>query len=161
MTSIENKIRIARLQEEWSNSLTLYNPAFGLYPKNVAKNCQLMSLKGVSKEEMIKHYYLIAFFASRPFHNIYYAIKQNSLFQAAKDLEVDMTAPDPEEDFLLKLYRVWLVGKNLEFCPDEPQYVYKRTCESHTLEELEEGYDQHLLAKKEAKDQKPFWKFWK
>ncbi len=153
MSLTENKIRIARLQQSWFNM----NGLVGVYPK---ENGRKMSLKGVSKEEMIKHYYLRAFLEANHFSHIRYDVKRNSLIQAAKELEVDMTAPDPEEDFLLKLYRVWLVGKNLDFCPDEPQYVYKRTCESHTLEELEEAYDQHLIAKREAEVQKPFWKIW-
>jgi hypothetical protein len=81
------------------------------------------------------------------------------LIQAIDALEVDMTASDPEEDYLLKLYQIWLLNKILKGCPNEPEYVYAYY-KDRTIDELEEILDQHQLAKKETKDQKPFWKFW-
>ena len=70
-----------------------------------------------------------------------------------------MTASDPEEDYLLKLYRIWLVNKILKVCPNEPEYVYTYY-KDRTLDELEEILDQYKIFKKEEEVQKPFWKFW-
>ena len=122
-----------------------------------------MSLSDVSNEEMIKQYYLSAFVFSRPFRNIKYSIKRDSLIQATDALEVDMTTPNPEEDYLLKLYRIWLVTRLLCFYPDEPEYVYNYY-KDHILDELEELLNRHKIAqieeKREAEVQKPFWKIW-
>jgi hypothetical protein len=156
MTSIKNKIRIGRLQDNWSNMTSHYNPSFGLYPKNFPKN-HYFSLSDVSTEKMIKHYYLFPFSFSGPFRDITCAIKRDSLIQETDALEVDMTASDPEEDYLLKLYRVWLVSIILRVCPNEPEYVYNYY-KDRTLDELEEILDQYKTSKEEV--QKPFWKFW-
>ncbi len=158
MTSIKNKIRIGRLQNDWSDIRSNYNPPFGLYPKNFPKR-GYFSLSDVSTEKMIKHYYLFPFFSSAPFLDLGHGIKRDSLIQAIDALEVDMTATDPEEDYMLKLYRVWLVSIILRGCPNEPEYVYS-FYKDRTLDELEEILDQYKTSKKEEEAQKPFWKFW-
>ena len=158
MSSIQNRIRIERLVSSRSHIISPWDFCFSkffLYPGNKTRGERRFSLKEISDKELLRCFYLPWFFNSYWFDNM---DKNEKRFVSVRDAASAIDTEN-EENFLLQLYRVYVVILILKHKSAKDTYDM---FDDKTIDELEELYDSIEIANKEAKEssKSPFWKFW-